>query len=87
MSGVQSQLARYQPRPARSDGEILALGADLRALNSGTATGSDFVQALEGEQAFGETLFEGGEGFGGGGHGGGYFREIVSVGALWVPQW
>ncbi len=27
-----------------------------------------FIQALEGEQAFGEALFEGGEGFGAGGH-------------------
>ena len=31
--------------------------------------GPSFVQALEGEQAFGEALFEGGEGFGGDGHG------------------
>jgi hypothetical protein len=29
------------------------------------------VQALEVEQAFGELVFEGDEGFGGGGHGGG----------------
>ncbi len=29
-----------------------------------------FVQEIEVEQAFGEALLEGGEGFGGGGHGG-----------------
>ena len=69
MSGVQSQLGRYQPRPARSDREILALGTDLRALNRGTAAGSDFVQELEVEQAFGKALIEDREGFGGAGHG------------------
>ena len=57
-------MGRYRPRPARSDREILALGADLRALNRGTAAGSDFVQELEVKQAFGEALFEDGEGFG-----------------------
>ncbi len=40
---------------------------------------------IEGEHAFGEALFEGGKDFGGAGHGGGFSREIVSVGALWVP--
>ncbi len=37
MSHVQSQLARYQPCAALSDGEINALPADLRALNLGIA--------------------------------------------------
>ena len=45
--------------------------ADLGALDRGAAAGPGFVQALEGEQAFGEALFEDGEGFGGGGHGAG----------------
>ena len=39
--------------------------------NRGAAVGSDFAQAFEGKQASGEVLFEGGEGFGGAGHGGG----------------
>ena len=33
--------------------------------------GPGIVQALEGEQAFGELVFEGGEAFGGSGHEGG----------------
>ncbi len=37
MSGIPSQLPRYQPKAALSDGEILALPADLRALNLGIA--------------------------------------------------
>ena len=63
---------------ASAGGDALAQGDNLgqRLLappaNSGTvervaAMGPSFVQALEGEQAFGEALFEGGEGFGGGG--------------------
>ena len=44
---------------------VLALPADLRTLDRAAAAGPDFVQTFE------ETLFEGGEGFGGGGHGGG----------------
>ncbi len=49
----------------------MKLPADLGTLYRGAAAGPGFVQALEVEQAFGEALFEGGEGFGGGGHGGG----------------
>ena len=57
----------------------LALYLSMATLDnsSGTHRGSkaskrvNFVQALEVEQAFGGTLFEGGEGFGGAGHGGG----------------
>ena len=37
MNDVQSQLARCQPCAALSDGEIIALPADLRALNLGIA--------------------------------------------------
>ncbi len=42
--------------------------------------------ALEVEKAFGEALFEGGEGFGGGGHGGGSWPEIRSDGPYVVPK-
>ncbi len=56
--------------------------ADLGPLDRGTAAGPGFVQALEDEQAFGEALIENGEGFGQAGYGGGFYREIVSVGAL-----
>ncbi len=34
---------------------------------------------IEGKQAFGEALFEGGEGFGGGGHGGESWPEICQT--------
>ncbi len=61
---------------------VLSLPADLGPLYRGPAAGPGFVQALEGEQAFGETLFEGWEGFGGAGQGGRFSRENVSVGAL-----
>ncbi len=46
---------------------VLTLPADLRPLDRGAASRPGFVQALEGEPAFGEALFEDGEGFGGGG--------------------
>ena len=39
--------------------------------SGGAAAGLGFVQAIEGEQTFGEAGFEGDEAFGGGGHGGG----------------
>ena len=39
---------------------------------------------LEGEQAFGEALFEDGEGFGGGGQGGGSWPEMRPRGHLLV---
>ncbi len=48
---------------------VLTLPADLGPLDRGTAAGPGFVQELEVEQASGEALFEGGEGFGGAGHG------------------
>ncbi len=41
---------------------VLALPADLGPLDRGTPPGPGFVQALEVEQAFGEALFENGEG-------------------------
>ena len=44
---------------------VLTLPADLRPLDRGAALGLGFVQALEGEQAFGEAPFEDGEVFGG----------------------
>ena len=50
---------------------VLAGLADLGALDRGASLGPDGVQALEGEQAFGELAFEGDEGFGGAGLGGG----------------
>ena len=59
MSDPQSQLARYQPKAALSDGEILALPTDLRALDRGAAAGPGSVQELEVEYAFGEALIEG----------------------------
>ena len=49
---------------------VLTLPADLGPLERGAAAGPGFAQALEVEQAFGETLFEVDEGFGGSGHGG-----------------
>ena len=49
MSGILSQLLRYQPKAALSDGEFLALPADLRALDRGAAAGLGLVQALDGE--------------------------------------
>ncbi len=64
---------------------VLPFPADLGPLDRGAPSGLGFVQELRGEQAFGEALLEGGEGFGGAGHGGGFSREIVPVGALWVP--
>ena len=60
----------------------LAVPADLRALDGGAAAGPGGVHRLEGEQAFGELLFENGEGFGGAGRGGGFSRGIGYVGAL-----
>ena len=48
-----------------------SLPADFGSLDRGMAAGPGFVQALEGEQAFGEALFEDWEGFGGGGYRGG----------------
>ena len=58
---------------------VLTLPADLGPLYRGTASGPGFVQALEGEQAFGEALFEDGEGFGGAGHGGGSGSKLARV--------
>ena len=50
---------------------VLTLPVAPDPLDRGAAARSGFVQALEGEQVFGEALFEGGEGFGGAGHEGG----------------
>ena len=50
---------------------VLTLPADVGPLDRGTSSGLSFVQALEFEQTFGEPVFEGDEGFGGVGHGGG----------------
>ncbi len=47
------------------------MSTDVGPFDRGAALGPSFVQALEVEQAFGEALFEGDEGLGGGGHGGG----------------
>ena len=47
------------------------LPADLSSLDRGAALRPGLVQTLEVEQAFGEVLIEGDEGFGGGGHGAG----------------
>jgi len=44
---------------------VLTLPADLRPLDRGAASRPGFVQARKVEQAFGEALFEGREGFGG----------------------
>ncbi len=44
--------------------------------------GPGFVQAIEVEQAFSEALFEGDEGFGGAGHGGG----IPEIGPVRYPM-
>ncbi len=40
---------------------LLALSSDLGALDRGASLGPGLVQAFEGEQAFGEALFEGDE--------------------------
>jgi hypothetical protein len=59
MNDAQSPLlSRYQPRQVLIDGEILALPADLGALNRGKAAGAGFAQQLAVEPAFGEALFE-----------------------------
>ncbi len=50
---------------------VLALPADLGPLDRGASLGPGGVHRLEVEQALVEALLEGGEGFGGGGHGGG----------------
>ena len=66
MSGSASSPRRLGP-PQGNDlvQRVLTLPADLGALDRGKAMGPGFVQALEVEQAGGEALFEGGEGFGG----------------------
>ena len=48
--------------------------------------GPGFVQELEVKQAFGEALFEDGEGFGGGGHEDGPWPEMRSDGPYMVPK-
>ena len=60
--------------------------ADLGPLDRGASAGPGFVQALEGEQALGEVLFEDGEGFGGAGHVGGGMAEMRSGGPYVVPK-
>ena len=65
---------------------FLALPADLRALDYVAAFRPAFVQELEGEQAFGEALLEGGAGFGGGERVGGSWVEIRLRGHLLVTH-
>ncbi len=65
---------------------MTALPAGVGALDRGTPSGPSLVQTLELEQAFGELVFEGDEGFGGGGHGGGSWPEIRSDGPYVVPK-
>ncbi len=65
---------------------VLALPADLGALDRGASLGPGGVHRLEGEQVFGEALFEGGEGFGGAGAGGGSWPEIRSGGPYVVSK-
>jgi hypothetical protein len=50
---------------------IIPAPADPRVLNRNALAGPGRVQELEVERAFGEALFEDGEGFGGAGHGAG----------------
>jgi hypothetical protein len=56
---------------------------DFRALNRGATTAPSLVQELEAEQAVGETLFEDGQGFGGGGHGGGLWPATTMIPLPW----
>ena len=57
-------------RGAADQGQrVLTLPADLGPLDRGAGAGPGLVQTLEVEQAFGELVFEGDEGFGGGEHG------------------
>ena len=65
---------------------VLPLPADLGPLYRGTASGPGFVQALEGEQAVDEVLFEGDEAFGGGGPAGKSGPEMRSAGPYMVPN-
>ncbi len=57
--------------------------ADLGALDRGAAAGPSLVHRLELEQAFGEMVFEGDEGFGGGGHGADDSPKSASVVTYW----
>ena len=65
---------------------VLTLPADLRPLERGAAAGPGFVQALEVEQASGEALFEGDEGFGGAGHGADHGTKCVLMVPIWSPK-
>ncbi len=64
----------------------VALTTDLSTLYRGVPMGPGFIQEHEGEEVFGEALFEGGEGFGEAGHGGESWPEMRSGGPYMVPK-
>ena len=67
--GSSSALTTRRRSCTAASARVFALPTDLGALDRGAAAGPGFVQELEVEQAFGEALFEGGEGFRGAGMG------------------
>ncbi len=69
--GSSSAMTTRRRSCTAASARVFALPTDLGALDRGAAAGPGFVQAIEGEPAFGEALFEGDEAFGGARHGGG----------------